>query len=399
MKIGVIENPHSNWTAGSVLTDTLTRSLASAAGKDDEIFSISASDTAVDGVRTLRQLRWDPLPGEARLLDRLGLARDLPLPGETALRSALGLRDRTNPYSLAAEHGLDVLLPVHGVPRRTHGVRSIGWIPDFQHVLLPQQFSEVERRGRDHDFRQLAGRADRILLSSKAVLADFVQRYPGSAGKARAISFVSRFAHFPVEQPPGMAIARYRLPQKFALVVNQFWSHKNHAVVVDALVRLKKAGLRIPFVLTGLPSDYRDPRNGTLSRLLQAIAEGGVREEVTVLGFVERAQLNDLLRCAAVIVQPSLCEGWNTTVEDAKALGRPLLCSDLAVHREQAPSALGFFPPEDGSALAELLSAHWPGLNPGPDPDHETKSLKAAREAGREYGRLMLDLCHEAARR
>ena len=34
-------------------------------------------------------------------------------------------------------------------------------------------------------------------------------------------------------------------------------------------------------------------------------------------------------------MQPSLCEGWGTVLEDAKVLDKAVLLSDIPVHREQ----------------------------------------------------------------
>ena len=71
-----------------------------------------------------------------------------------------------------------------------------------------------------------------------------------------------------------------------------------------------------------------------------------------------------------------MCEGWNTLIEDAKALGRPIICSDIKVHREQAPSALDYFSPQDPERLAEILLDRFPYLEPGPCPSREAEMLE-----------------------
>jgi glycosyltransferase involved in cell wall biosynthesis len=77
------------------------------------------------------------------------------------------------------------------------------------------------------------------------------------------------------------------------------------------------------------------------------------------------------MRRALAIVQPSLFEGWSTVVEDARALGRPCLLSDLAVHREQDPPGARFFDPRSPEALAELLAEVWEKWPAGPDFEEE----------------------------
>ena len=105
----------------------------------------------------------------------------------------------------------------------------------------------------------------------------------------------------------------------------------------------------------------------------------------------------NLMRTAALIIQPSRFEGWSTVIQDAVALGRPLLCSDIAVHREQVPRALGFFPTDRADVLAELLAAHWNDLEPGPNYALEQQSLAAERDFSKRHGQSLLKVCIETA--
>jgi glycosyltransferase involved in cell wall biosynthesis len=134
-----------------------------------------------------------------------------------------------------------------------------------------------------------------------------------------------------------------------------------------------------------------------LSRLLQSVATSGLSDEVTLLGEVPRDDVIDLMRAAEIVIQPSRFEGWSTVVQDAKALGRPLLCSDIPVHREQVPGAMGFFPCDEPDVLADLLASHWEQLSPGPDFAGEQKALAEEREFAALHGRSLLGLCREVA--
>jgi glycosyltransferase involved in cell wall biosynthesis len=153
---------------------------------------------------------------------------------------------------------------------------------------------------------------------------------------------------------PQDAVGKYHLPEKYALV-SDLWLHKNHKILPAALFIARKKGLKIPLVMIGVAADYRDPENQLLSNLLQDFARRGLADQVHFLGKLPFPDLISITRCATVIVQPSLCEGWNTLIEDAKALGRPIICSNIDVHREQAPSALGHFSPLDPDGLSKIF--------------------------------------------
>ncbi len=316
-------------------------------------------------------------------------------PGETTLRRLTGKHRKTELEASAATHRVDVVLPLLNLRTPLPNTATIGWIPDFQYRRCPEFSPEAERQHHESIAVNLTNHATRILLSSRDALADLAAALPSAQARSRAIPFPSLFAFEPPTATENAA-AIYQLPEKFLLVANQFWAHKNHAVLVDAAVRLRELGCAATFVCTGLPLDHRSPSNQPLSDLLQAIARAGVGAHVRLLGQVPFPHLVDLLRRAATIVQPSRSEGWSTTVQDALALGRPVLCSDLPVHAEQAPHALGFFAPDDAAALAQIVADHWPTLTPGPDANAEASALAAQQRFARQHGEQLLAFCREA---
>ena len=386
LRIGVLDLTNAGWMGGLSYTHMIIHSLAQVCAQGNaELLAFTSGDNRLpDGVRGVESL---PVASAG-----------YPLAGR-ALRRFLPVADRTNLFYLAKQHGLSVVVPALGLPRFTFGTRSVGWIPDFQHLHLPQFFSAAERAGRDRQFADVAARCEAVILSSHDALQDFQKFAPYAIAKAKVLPFPSLFAFSPPSGDPRSAVTKYHLPEKFALVVNQFWAHKNHALVIQALSILRSQGLRIPVVMTGLPNDPRDLQNSTLSALLQQIAAEQLQDQVLILGRVPYADLVSLERSTSVLIQPSRFEGWNTSVQDLKALGRPMVCSDLAVHREQAPGCLGFFGCDDAAALAGLLAKAWPALQAGPDRQAEGLAIAAEQEFARAHGTSLLALCGQAATR
>jgi glycosyltransferase involved in cell wall biosynthesis len=402
-RIGIVDQSSEGWTAGATYTRMLLHSLSNACDAGTELYFLSPSANfdkvpARANARPVHLASFDNFPGERRVRSLFGLAeKSHNFRGELRLRRWLRLADSSDIFAVARAHGIDVLLPLFDVPQWKIFTKTIGWIPDFQHVYMPEFFSAEERSKRDKAISRLAERADVIMLSSHVAKEHFINVAPPYAAKARVASFPSLFAFEPPGRNPIASQSKYNLPAKFALVANQFWAHKNHLAVVQALEQLKKKNINIPVVMTGMPSDHRDPSNRYFSELLQAIAVAGLGGMITILGQVPYADLIDLLRTAAVVIQPSRFEGWSTVVQDAKALGRPVICSDIPVHREQAPTALGFFPYDGAGVLAEILEANWADLQPGPVLDLESKALAAERDFAMLHGQTVLELCRLAA--
>ena len=331
-RIAVVNMKVDWWTAGTSFTRMLVESLAAAkeGARGPELMLLSRKKSGV---------KEESLPATVRHFKTPHYA-----PGERLLRAMRGMGEKSELYETALRYRASVVLPVLQIDLPRAPVPTIGWIPDFQHRHWPDYYSKSSLASRDRAYRELAERARLILLSSESARNDLAAFLPEHTAKARVLPFPSLFAFHPPEaEDPHATVAKYHLPEKFALVAGQFWQHKNQRLVVEAVALLGKRGVRVPVVMIGQPSDFRDPQNRTVSDLLQRIAEADLAGTVTVLGQVAYGELIALMRAAAVIVQPSQSEGWSTVVQDGKALGRPLICSAIPTHREQAPEALGFF--------------------------------------------------------
>jgi glycosyltransferase involved in cell wall biosynthesis len=303
--------------------------------------------------------------------------------------------DRTQWTECLKDTALDVVIPVRDHTVFDVDLPFVGWIPDFQHLRLPELFDPAEIRFRDQFFLAIAQKSSLVLLSSESARMDFEEFFPDQAAKARV-------AHFPSllwtldREGDSATVRKYHLPEKFALVANQFWRHKNHHILPAALGLLKRRRIEVNLVVTGLPSDYRDPENKSLSQFFQQSAKEDVRESVHFLGQIPYQDLVAIMRAAALIIQPSFFEGWSTSIEDSKALGRPLVCSDIPVHREQVPDALGFFDPKRPEALADLLAEIYGDLRPGPDLQREEAAFALARTQASDYGCCLVEMAREA---
>ena len=151
------------------------------------------------------------------------------------------------------------------------------------------------------------------------------------------------------------AIARHDLPGRYFYLPNHFWAHKNHAVVLEALRILAERGALTdmpPIVMSG-PTN--DSRSSTLFDQSMARAKTeGLTPWFRHLGLIDFDDVLALNAGAMAMINPSLFEGWASSVEEAKALDTPMILSDLPVHREQAPGAM-FFSPDDPMNLADVL--------------------------------------------
>jgi glycosyltransferase involved in cell wall biosynthesis len=88
----------------------------------------------------------------------------------------------------------------------------------------------------------------------------------------------------------------------------------------------------------------------------KAIAELRLEDDVVLPGYVDDDTLAALYSGAAVVVIPSLGEGFGLPAVEAAACGAPLVLSDLPAHRETMDGAALYFPPGDADALTARLN-------------------------------------------
>ncbi len=237
--------------------------------------------------------------------------------------------------------------------------RGIFWIPDFQHRTLPEFFQPDELERKIENDQNMAMSGNPMVLSSQDAKNDLERFYPKHTCKVTVVHFVSYI------EPELRAITpeltarvreKFGLHKKFIYLPNQFWKHKNHIVAVRAieLLRSRTECSDYDFVFTGNLEDYRNP--DYIGQLKQIMEAPKVRDCIRLLGFVERTEQLCIMKEAEFIVQPSLCEGWGTVLEDAKVLDKTVLLSDIPVHREQKNEKCVLFDPQSPEDLADRIA-------------------------------------------
>lgn len=263
--------------------------------------------------------------------------------------------------AFASDPFLDRFLRSHEIDVLSHSdflgknaaLPAICWIGDFQHRQQPQFFSRSERWYRDRDFRLQCRHATRIILSSHDAQRSLAAFEPSAVKKSRVLQFVAQPKVGAETTDLPTLQERYGIAGPYFHVPNQFWAHKNHRLILDALAVLKRRGEPALVISTGATEDYRQPRH--FDQLIAHAEEVGVRDSFRTLGVIPYNDLIGLMVNAIALLNPSRAEGWSTSVEEAKSLGKRIILSDLPVHREQAPTDGIYVDPDDATALADAM--------------------------------------------
>ncbi len=294
-----------------------------------------------------------------------------------------------------AQHHIDVLL-APGIVSRYARAATLLWLPDFQHIRLPEMFSAEERSFRDKSFRRSARLATRVLLLSQTVREDFDKFAPQFASKARVLQPRAYIPPSVFDRAPDSVLRKYHLPEKFIYLPNQFWKHKNHARVFNALKLLKDRGICPTLVCTGSSMDYRNAAYFT--ELWQILSHWDIRDQVIYLGLLPHEQVLFLMRQSVCVLNPSLFEGWGYSVEEARAVGKRIVLSDIPVHREQNPPRATFFDPNDPQDLADKLARIWQTTAPGANHGDESLAQRESADRLRAFAESFVAIAQDALR-
>jgi glycosyltransferase involved in cell wall biosynthesis len=281
--------------------------------------------------------------------------------GASLLRSlVLGADPATR--RMFQEHRIEVVFENAQFHGARLGIPAIAWIPDLQHRELPHLFSRAAWWKREFGFRAQIAAGRTIMLSSQDARDACERHYPATVGRTHVV----RFAVPAVRRPDADEVRRVRrihgLPERYFYLPNQFWQHKNHLLVIDALTLLKQTNPDIVVAASGKQLDPYKPEH--FQRTLSRLTEAELKDQFRLLGLIPYEHVAPLMVGSVAVLNPSLFEGWSTTVEEARALQVPMVLSDLPVHQEQADSIARFFDRTSAPSLADALRQAWQEQTP-----------------------------------
>lgn len=230
-------------------------------------------------------------------------------------------------------------------------IKSIAWIPDFQHKHLPQMFSKREIDNRNKTFLALIKNTQATIVSSLDAFKDCCDFAPQYSSKIYIFHFISQ-----IKKDIGLdsnLLKEKGIKSPFFFVPNQLWKHKNHTLLIEAAKILLDKNIGFQIICSGNMNDYR--HKDYKHHILNLIKKYNLEQNILFLGLISYEQVIMLMKHSIAVINPSLFEGWSSIVEECKSLEKPMVLSDIDVHLEQYPQAY-FFQKNSAISLAEVLT-------------------------------------------
>jgi glycosyltransferase involved in cell wall biosynthesis len=239
-------------------------------------------------------------------------------------------------------------------------------IHDLQHRLQPE-FPEVSADGewesREYLFRNGIRNATLLLAESETGKADILNFYGGygvTPDRVKVLPLLpaSTLTTKVLEQERQHVRKAYQLPKRYLFYPAQFWPHKNHIRIIQALGLLKQEqGMIVHVVFCGFHSG--ELREQTFKQVMSTADRMQIDNQIHYLGHVSNENMSALYAEARALVMPTFFGATNIPPLEAWALGCPVITSDIRGIREQAGNAAILVDPRSVEAIATGIGKIW----------------------------------------
>lgn len=295
--------------------------------------------------------------GRTRLVDPISLPasdpyfpRFRPRVAERLDELSIGLLVFPAPASLSFESGFPYIMAIH----------------DLQHRLQPE-FPEVSANGewekREYLFRNGVRFSNLVIADSDTGREDILQYYSAygaTADRVKVLPYLPADYISPdvSDEDRRRVREKYQLPERYFFYPAQFWPHKNHLRIVQAVGLLSETRqTRVHVVFSG--SYDGEIRQRTFTEMMEMARKLSLSHQIRYLGYASDDDMSALYAEAVGLLMPTFFGPTNIPVLEAWRFGCPVITSDIRGIREQAGDAALLVDPRSVEAIEEAIYRLW----------------------------------------
>ena len=256
------------------------------------------------------------------------------------------------------------------------------------HPFFPEVGSEETWHWRERLYTSMIPRAAYTITGTEAGKREIIDFYGPNAERVRVVPFPATPFALEERDIPAAVLQKYGIDKPYLFYPAQFWPHKNHVALLQALKLLRERdSLDMEVVFCG--SD-----KGNVAHVREVARELRLEQHVRFLGFITRDELYALYHHAFALVYPTMFGPDNLPPLEAFAIGCPVAASSVSGAVEQlGDAALLFDPRHEEEIVSAVLQLHR-------EPELRETLVRRGKERAKQwtaldYVREVMALCDE----
>lgn len=215
------------------------------------------------------------------------------------------------------------------------------------HPEFPEVGAAAEFHARERHLRHNLARAVVVVTASPTLSDSLAARYGVDTTRMLAMPFaVSDLIDGDTSADTATALATYGLEQGYFFYPAQFWAHKNHIRILEAMLHLRARGIERDVVFAG-------GDQGNRAHVESFAKANALSARTHFLGFVPTDHLRGLYDGCCTLVMPTYFGPTNLPPLEAWHVGRPVVYSSH-LHNDTGDAAI-YAPPDNADALADAM--------------------------------------------
>ena len=236
-------------------------------------------------------------------------------------------------------------------------IPALGTVHDLMHRYerrFPEVSADGEFEAREFHFRETCRWAKGVLVDSELGKNQLIESYGIDGAKVFVLPYVAPSWMYSYDSRDDEAVrAKYNLPGKYFFYPAQFYRHKNHSGLLEAVARLKVRHPDVKLVLVGAKE-----RNG-YADVLRQVEALDLAGNVVFLGYADDREMAALYTQARALVMPTFFGPTNIPQLEAFALGCPVATSRIYGIPAQVGNAALLFDPTSVNEIGTMLEKLW----------------------------------------
>ena len=202
-------------------------------------------------------------------------------------------------------------------------IKTILCIHDIQYTYLPENFSLINNYSKDLKLKASVNSCSNLIAGSSTLAEQFRKYFNIDKDKIRIISEGIDLDKFKVKKYSTRYIKNVKLPEKFIFYPAQFWPHKNHIMILEAISEIKH---KINLVFCGAKKNF-------YYKIVEYIRNKKIKN-VHYLGVISDEELIKAYNLCNLVIVPTKEESSCMLLKESFAMKKNLLVSNTKVFLE-----------------------------------------------------------------